>query len=539
MSASVAIANAAWLASNIPAWLRFRRALKNPEETQQRILRQLLSRNSRTAYGRAFNFESIRNYEDFKNRVPISDYEDLAPWIERIKRGEASLLTAEPVSHLIPTSGSTGGRKLIPFTAAFQSEINAAVAPWVIDLCRLYPSLTTGTSYWSISPARLGEVEDESVVPIGFEDDSGYLGGVRRRLVETTFAVPSILRLAPDLESFRYLTLLCLLRRPDLSLISVWHPSFLALLLDALPIWWKELLDDVRTGECPRASSLPLGLRKVMTVRPMPTRARQLSASDPRNPQQLWPRLKVVSCWSDAQASLARAALQRRLPQIAIQPKGLLATEALVSIPFQGLHPLAVTSHFFEFCDEDGGLHLAQELCEGRTYSIIVTTGGGLWRYKLGDKIEVDGFLDATPSLRFLGREGKVSDICGEKLAETFVTQSIEKACSSIGCSPNFAILAPEVDETSKWGYTLFFEGDLSVQAAQQLDRELCENPNYALCRRLGQLRPARCFRIDANGYAKFVSVNLEEGRRLGDIKPQALSRHTRWADIFKGDYCQ
>jgi len=220
-----------------------------------------------------------------------------------------------------------------------------------------------------------------------------------------------------------------------------------------------------------------------------------------------------------------------------IQPKGLLAAEAFVSIPFRGLHPLAVTSHFFEFCDEDGGIHLAHELREGETYSVIVTTGGGLWRYRLGDQIEVDGFLDGTPSLHFLGRDGKISDVCGEKLAETFVTQSIEKACSSLGCSPRFAMLAPEVDETSKWGYTLFFEGDLPIKVADQLDLELRANPNYAVCRNLGQLRPATCFKIATGGYETFAKVSIKNGKELGAIKPQALSPNANWGKIFEGEY--
>ncbi|MGH8045869.1 MAG: GH3 auxin-responsive promoter family protein [Chthoniobacterales bacterium] len=538
MKVPSAIASGAWLASSIPSWSRFRRALSRPAETQDRILHRLLGRNAESAYGRKFDFKTIRSYEQFNERVPIVDYDDLEPWVERITCGESSVLTTEPVTHLIPTSGSTGGRKLIPFTPSFQRELNAAIGPWMIDLCRQHPTIASGAAYWSISPALPPAGDEKSAVPIGFEDDSNYLGGIRRRLVESAFAVPSILRLAPDIESFRYLTLLCLLRRPDLVLISIWHPSFLALLLDALPAWWEELLGDVNTGKCPRASALPAEIRRAMTVRPGPARAKELAAEDPRRPARLWSRLKLVSCWGDGQAAMAAADLRMRLPQTAVQPKGLLATEAFVSIPFQGQHPLSVASHFFEFCDEDGVIHRAHELHRGQSYSVVVTTGAGLWRYRLGDEIEVDGFVEETPSLRFIGRDGVVSDICGEKLAETFIAQAIAKACAAQSCTPRFAMLAPERDEAGRWGYTLFVEGELSAELPDLLDRELRENPNYTVCRNLGQLRPARCFKVTSGGYAEFVNVSIEEGgQRLGDIKPKVLSNDTRWAKRFEGDY--
>ena len=525
-----ALANGAWLAASVPAWLRFRRALARPEETQRGILRRLLSENAASAYGRAHGFGEIRNYEEFRERVPIVEYDELAPWIARIRRGEQAVLTREPVTRLVPTSGSTGGRKLIPFTARLQREFNAAIGPWMLDLCRAHPTVAGGPAYWSISPA-ISAMAEESAVPIGFDDDSAYLGGLRR-CVEATFAVPSALRLVSDLETSRYLTLLCLLRQPELRLVSVWHPSFFTLLLDELPRRWDEWEDDVTHGGCGRAARLPLEVRRVVAAPPMPRRARELRRLGPADPHALWPQLRVVSCWGDAQAALALDDLQRRLPRVAIQRKGLLATEAFVSIPFRGRHPLAITSHFFEFADERGGVRLAHELREGESYSVIVTTGGGLWRYRLGDWVKVDGFLAGTPSLCFLGRGASVSDLCGEKLAEVFVTRAIAAACAACGCAPSFAMLAPEAGAAGGWSYTLFLEGEMPCDPALRLDTELRANPHYALCRDLGQLGPLRCCPI-ANGYRIFCDASVAGGRRLGDLKPQSLSTRTDWRRWF------
>src|SRR5881394_2534546 len=136
---AAALSNSAWLASNLPAWHRFRRALRDPEQSQRAVLRQLVARNADCAFGQTHGFSAIRSYEDWVERVPLSNYESLEPWIERIARGQSSVLTSEPVLRLLPTSGSTGARKLIPFTASLQREFNAAIGPWMVDLCRQQP----------------------------------------------------------------------------------------------------------------------------------------------------------------------------------------------------------------------------------------------------------------------------------------------------------------------------------------------------------------------------------------------------------------
>lgn len=527
-----ALANAAWLAASVPAWQRFRRALERPEETQRGILRRLLADNAVSAYGRAHGFGDIRSYEQFCERVPIVGYDALEPWVARIMRGEKSVLTREPVTRLVPTSGSTGGRKLIPFTAGLQREFSAAIGPWMLDLCRTHPAVACGPAYWSISPAIPARADENSAVPIGLDDDSAYLGGVRQRLAEAAFAAPSALRFVTDIETVRYLTLLCLLRQPELRLVSVWHPSFLTLLFEALPGRWDEWVADVTNGGCRWATTLPPEVRRIVDAPPMPRRADELRRLGPADAHALWPRLQIVSCWGDAQAALALADLQRRLPRVVIQRKGLLATEAFVSIPFRGQHPIAITSHFYEFADPRGAVRLAHELRAGETYEVIVTTGGGLWRYRLGDLVEVDGCIGSTPSLRFLGRGGRVSDLCGEKLAESFVTRALETACAALGCVPHFAMLAPEHNDAGYWRYTLFVEGDVPPDLAARLDHELRANPHYALCRDLGQLGPLGHFHVARGAYEIFCQVG-GAGRRLGDIKPQALSARSDWRAHF------
>lgn len=533
MKTAAALANTAFLAVGFPAWRRFCTALKSPAATQRDILRHLLATNGASDYGCKQGFEGIRCYEHFRDRVPLVTYEEIEPDVARIMRGERHVLTCEPVTRLLPTSGTTRGSKLVPFTVGLQREFNRAIGPWMVDLCRTVPAMALGPSYWSISPV-MDVPAPVSAVPVGFDDDSAYLGGVRQRLVEASFAVPSLLRTVKNPEMFRYLTLLCLLRQPELSFASVWHPSFLTLLFDALGGWWEELLEDVKTGHCPRAGSEVFKVRQVMSSAPQEVRAAFLRKMCPADISRIWPRLGLVSCWGDAQAALPLRDLRKRLPRAVLQGKGLLATEAFVSIPFRGKHPLAVRSHFYEFLAEGSSDPLlAGDLREGTVYEVIVTTGGGLWRYRLGDLIEVDGFVEATPSLRFVGRGAAVSDLCGEKLAEAFVTRAIRAACERAGFSSPFAMLAPDDDLLPMPRYLLFVEGEPPAKLAGHVDRELRNNPHYALCRDLGQLSAVDCVSVRHAAYEIYCGVLGAEGRRLGDIKPQSLSTRTDWRYHF------
>ena len=495
--------NLPWLAANLPGYLRFRWALGRPEDVQRSLLRHHLQANTNTVFGRAHGFASIRTAEEYRERLPLVLGEDLAPWVERIRAGEAGVLTSSPVRTLEPTSGSSAAAKLIPYTPELQREIRRAVAPWIVDLYAHRPRLALGTAYWSITPLALDEASP-GPVRVGFEEDSEYLGGFWGRLADATLAVPGSVRHLRDPDAFRYATLKFLLLRRDLSLISVWHPSFLLLLLEALPRFWDALVRDVGR--------------------------RELEGLSPDEPPRIWPKLGLISCWGDAHAALSLPELSRAFPGVEIQPKGLLATEGFVTIPFRGEWPLAVRSHFFEFLPEDGGSpRFAWELEEGRIYSVVLTTGGGLYRYRLQDRVRVEGFLESTPSLRFLGKEGHVSDLRGEKLHESFVAGVLARVFE--GIAPRFAMLAPGEEAE----YILFLETETPLPAglAERLDEELSANPHYRLCRALGQLAAVRIRLLAPGAFARYLHRCRERGQRWGDVKPLALSPLRGWEEAL------
>jgi hypothetical protein len=100
-----------------PRSLRHFNALcRDPVQAQDRLLRQILETNADTEFGRRHGFGSITSFQQFQERVPISAYEDLEPYITEEMNGRANQLTKEPPVLFTTTSGTTGNRKYIPMT---------------------------------------------------------------------------------------------------------------------------------------------------------------------------------------------------------------------------------------------------------------------------------------------------------------------------------------------------------------------------------------------------------------------------------------
>jgi hypothetical protein len=89
---------------------------KNAVKLQQKTFEYLISRSKDTSFGKDHHFDQIKSYDDFKQNVPVADYEDLRPYIERITLGEENVLWPGKPAYLAKTSGTTSGVKYIPIT---------------------------------------------------------------------------------------------------------------------------------------------------------------------------------------------------------------------------------------------------------------------------------------------------------------------------------------------------------------------------------------------------------------------------------------
>lgn len=391
------------------------------------------------------------------------------------------------------SGGSTGATKLLPYTRALLDEFNAATGPWMRDLARAHPGVARGRSYWSISPVAHAGERTRGGVPLGFEDDTEHFGPLERWALRRLLAVPPEVARIRDVDGWRRATAERLVASRDLAFISVWSPTFLGLLLDEVE----------RIAEGPA--------------------------------RRHWPALAAVSCWTDGPSAAFVPALQARLPGVPIQGKGLLATEGMVTIPWEeGAPVLAVASHVYEFLDldrPDAAPLRPFDLRPGGRYSPLLTTGAGLLRYHLNDVLVCEGFAASTPRLRFQGRLDQVADLCGEKVSAGQAEAALERAWEKTGARPRFAMLAPCL--APRPHYALFVEGGAHPEAAAHVvDEALAAAHPYAHARRLGQLAPVRA--VVVQDAARKVERHLaRRGQRLGSIKPAALDPRTDWEAAF------
>jgi hypothetical protein len=171
----------------------------------------------------------------------------------------------------------------------------------------------------------------------------------------------------------------------------------------------------------------------------------------------------------------------------------------------------------------------------------VLTTGGGLYRYALGDRVRVTGHMGTLPILSFLGRE-HVSDMTGEKLHEEEVTRAVRSALAAERTAAAFWMVSPE-QEKSLCYYVLYCEtegGDTlsrerAVSILKRVEEELCKNFHYLHSRRLGQLAPLRLFCIFRGAQESYFRRCISEGKKAGNIKPAPLDRRTGWQQWFTG----
>jgi hypothetical protein len=534
-AASVA-AHRAWLLTLRPAARAFDRALRDPASAQRALLARLVDGNRDSAFGAAHGFATVRSITDFRAAVPIRTYDDLLPWIERAKRAEARVLTTAPVIMFECSSGSAGAAKFVPYTSVLLREFHRALAPWLCDVYDADPALAHGPAYWSVTPLGRSKTHTQGGVPIGVDADSDYLGPLSRWFSKRLLAVPRDLALSGDIDAALYLTLRFLLQHRSLALLSVWNPSLLTVLCRTLETRGDQLADDLRSGVVSGLDGLPPVARRRVSRRARRNirQAEELRAmlrEGTLRPLALWPRLRLISCWTSAEAKGVIADVTRLFPGVAIQGKGLLATEGVTTIPlrrFGGPVP-AITSHFLEFVAADGGrVHLAHEVERGREYVPLLTTGGGLWRYRIGDRVRVTDVIDRIPVLEFVGRDDGVCDLRGEKLSPSFVSSVIDAMRASGVLAATFAMLTPANDRS---GYVLFT--DAAIADAGALDRLLRANPQYAYCRDLGQLRAAEVVHIQGDAHAQYLRHGERMNRRAGAVKLVSLDRRSGWADGF------
>lgn len=452
----------------------FKAALNDPEEAQVRVLKKL------TGIGR---------YEDFRDHFPLTEYSDWKAVVEKQK-------SESPKDHFVPTSGSTHTLKWIPYTKNFKAELWKASSPWIHDLYLRHPEIKNGTHYWSLSwlPEELRSHQSSN--------DLDFFIGIERYLLKQTMTLDERSAHLPSLKESMRESLISLIEK-DVSLISVWSPTFLLEILELL------LTDQTYV------------LKKVSDQKKMKAISDSKSLS-PELMRILFPRLVLISSWATSSSRRYADKVQELFPHAKFEGKGLWATEGVVTIPFQGKFPLAVNSHFYEFEDLDAGhIYPSWELKKGMRVSPLLTTGAGFFRYRLNDILVVDDFIGKTPCLIFKGRKNVV-DLVGEKISSELAGKIIEELNAQFS-SQALSLLAIQSDKPH---YRLLVEAADKMGKADELqealEQKLQESFHYKLARELNQLGAAQVV-VKENAYLDYLNIQERNVAIKGNIKIEPL----------------
>jgi hypothetical protein len=493
-------------------------ALHDPARVQAATLDQIVRRVAGAEYARALGLRAGQGYDRFAERVPIVEYEDLWPWIERqAERGDPALTTERPVVYE-RTSGSSGRAKLVPYPASLLAAFNSWFLIWAHDVAMRGPAFTTGRLFFSVSPAVREAACTPSGVPVSLADDAAYLAPWVRRLLSKTFFVSPVLKRIADGGDYRRALATVLVAEARLAIVSVWSPTYLLALLDTIADHRETIAADLtrgRTGAPGCEVALPAvtpGRIALLWRNPIPWDA-------------LWPHLALLSCWTDGASAAFVPSLRRAFPGVPIQGKGLLATEAPMTVPLlRAPAPVPLLDEvFFEFESADGTLRRLHQLADGAEYSVIVTQSGGFLRYRTHDRVRVEGRVGRTPCLRFLGRAGRGCDLAGEKLGEAHARAALVEA---LGTRDGCAYLVPERPAAGPPRYRCVTDHPAALAdpegVARRLDAALARAFQYRHARFLGQLDAAQVsYRADAR--AAYEARQVARGLSWGNVKFEAL----------------
>lgn len=384
------------LFNSIASWLLRKRYhqielfLKYPLEVQDEVLRQLMDFSQDTLLGREYGFKDLPKYEEFRNRVPLVGYEDIAPLIERTRRGEQKLFWPTTIKWFAKSSGTTNAKsKFIPVSNEALEDCHYKSSK---DLLCLYLNNNENSQLFNGKSLRLGGSKEL------YEDNGSFFGDLSAILIDN---MPLWAEYSSTPSN-------------KVSLMGEWESKLEAIIeesirenvtsLAGVPSWMLVLLNQVleKTGKNHLFEiweNLEVYFHGGVSFIPY------------RNQyKKLLPR-KRFNYYETYNASEGFFAIQDRND----------SDELLLMLDY-GI--------FYEFIPVEGGGDGAIPLWEvqlGVNYALVITTNAGLWRYKIGDTIR---FTSLDPyRIKITGRTKHHINVFGEELIIENAEEALRQVC--------------------------------------------------------------------------------------------------------------
>ncbi|XP_022106549.1 probable indole-3-acetic acid-amido synthetase GH3.8 isoform X2 [Acanthaster planci] len=411
------------------------KAWKEPRKAQETFLRELISRDANTEYGKRY-LKGIKSLQDFRDKHPLTKYDHYQDYFQRLADGEKNVCVATKVERFGLSSGTTGKGKLIPLVISKSGRLVAGV--YLQRLAGVSPVQKIATIY--CRSAHRFTKSGLLVAAVSFIPESRASKFLTGSLSNTPFPAYKI---STDFEA-TYVHLLFSLTDKNISVFLTPFASQVYRAFAVLEDKQDMLLADLSQGKINPNLNLDEDIRQSVNaaLKPNPARADELRAEFARGfvgiASRIWPYLKCVLT-IDVSGYMKK--LQENYTKgTKFYSPSYACTECLslgINLWMDGRpqqYVLLPSEVMLEFIPEEfsGGdspeTLLIDEVEVGKRYETVITSISGFYRYRMGDVVEVVGFHENCPVIQVKYRTGELLNLRSEKINKLVVNNAIQES---------------------------------------------------------------------------------------------------------------
>lgn len=422
---------------------------KNPILVQKKILKRILDENKNTLYGRKYKFSKINNISEFQKKVPQVEYSDIKKYIEKIKDGHQNILTDDVVEFFATSSGTTSDAKFIPITKKRLEFFKREFMLWAKYKIEHDPKSLRGKMLYFAAADYLGKTK--SGIPYG--NITGYHVKHLSKITKTKMVLDSKIYNISDVDKRTKVIGVKSLIQKNITQISFAAPIEAVLFFDYIKENKDELIAEIEKKKLAKKSRIEY-LKKIPKEKFIPIK--------------IWPNLSFVNCIKADTMKVYQKTLFERIGRVLpSRDPGIYASEGRINLGiiknYDNSGILVLNNNFFEFCEKSGSKYLdpitVDKIKLGGVYKILLTTFEGLYRYDVGDVVEVVGFEDKLPIVKFYDRD-KYLNFVGENMSEIELIKSVEKSAEELKLKLRGFVCLPFIEPEKKLKYEFIVEFD-------------------------------------------------------------------------------
>ena len=534
------------------------KASKNGKKASSETLRHILTLSKDTVYGKEHHFEAIlaaktpeELFDLYQKNVKINDYEDLRPYIERHKNGERDILFPGKPKMYATTSGTTKEPKWIPVTEQYYQEVYKVMnKAWFYSLIKNRPRVFYGPCASIVGKAIEGHAPDGTVYGAASgvmqRDIPGFMQAIHTAPPETSYIA--------DYKA-RYYAIMRMAIQRDTHLIISANSSTLIEMQKNANEFFDDYCDDIEHGTVSKKVPIPDDIRAALEAytKPSPARAAELRELKKQYgtvmPKHYWPNLQMVNVWFCGNTKLYFDKITDFFPpNCAFHEFSYIASECRAGVVLKSGVPETTTfchKIYFEFIHESDienpnpKIYQAHEVKTGERYSILITTSGGLYRYNMNDLMEIAGFYNQFPQIKFIQKINGTISLTGEKLHERQFIEAVHEVEKKLGKHLNFYVGFAEPEKSSYKFYYEFTDQSVSLADAQaftvELDRVLQGyNLEYREKRGSDRVKMPETALLGPDSFERFKAISIAQGSRDGQFKVNLLMQDENRQAMFE-----